>query len=145
MVNPRMRVPVSFIIDDSTCLVNLAHFCIPQFHEVFPDRYRQPWKSLPREIPDSFVRKFGSWCRQQGIKGKYSVIPYPACVGCSAFTVSILSQSTTVPRLFVKDRSLPLREVSQTLKLESGTWVRLPEGAVVCFDLPKGVSFLQIS
>jgi len=79
--NPRGRIPVSLIIDDSTCLVNLAHFCIPQFQEVFPDQYRQPWKTLPREIPDAFVRKFGEWCQERGIKGKYSVIPHPACVG----------------------------------------------------------------
>ncbi len=81
VLNPRGRVPVSLIIDDSTCLVNLAHFCIPQFHEVFPDRYQQPWKTLPREIPDSFVLEFAAWCREHGVKGKYSVIPYPACVG----------------------------------------------------------------
>jgi hypothetical protein len=81
IINPRGRVPVSLIIDDSTCLVNLAHFCIPQFQEVFPTQYKQPWKTLPREIPDSFVRKFGEWCAGKGIKGKYSVIPYPACVG----------------------------------------------------------------
>src|SRR3974390_1042724 len=51
VINPRGRVPVSLIIDDSTCLVNLAHFAIPQFAEVFPDRYTQDWKQLPREIP----------------------------------------------------------------------------------------------
>ena len=81
ILNPGTRVPVSFIIDDSTCLVNLAHFCIPQFAEVFPERYTQPWRSLPREIPDSFVRKFGEWCHENGVKGKYSIVPYPACVG----------------------------------------------------------------
>ena len=81
VVNPRDRVPVSLIIDDSTCLVNLAHFAIPQFHEVFPDQYHQPWKTLPREIPDNFVRRFGEWCGARGIKGKYSIVPYPACVG----------------------------------------------------------------
>lgn len=81
VLNPRGRVPLSFIIDDSTCLVNLAHFCIPHFAEVFPDHYKQDWKKLPREIPDSFVREFGEWCRERGIKGKYSCIPYPACVG----------------------------------------------------------------
>jgi hypothetical protein len=81
VLNPRARVPLSFIIDDSTCLVNAAHFKIPQFAEVYPDNYKKPWRSLPREIPDSFVRKFGDWCRERGIKGKYSVIPYPACVG----------------------------------------------------------------
>ncbi len=81
VLNPQGRVPLSFIIDDSTCLVNLAHFCIPQFAEVFPDRYLQDWRKLPREIPDSFVREFGEWCHENGVKGKYSIVPYPACVG----------------------------------------------------------------
>lgn len=81
VLNPRARVPMSFIIDDSTCLVNLAHFCIPHFAEVYPDRYKQDWRRLPREIPDKFVRKFAAWCDEQGVKGKYSIVPYPACVG----------------------------------------------------------------
>ena len=63
VVNPRARVPVSFIIDDSTCLVNLAHYAMPQFSEAWPGRedYKKPWWTWPREIPDSFVRKFGEW------------------------------------------------------------------------------------
>jgi len=81
VLNPKNRVPMSFIIDDSTCLVNLAYYGIPQFAEVFPDRYKQPWRSLPQEIPDSFVRKFGEWCGDKGVKGKYSIVPYPACTG----------------------------------------------------------------
>ncbi len=81
ILNPRMRVPVSFIIDDSTALVNMAHFGIPQFGEVFPGRYKQPWRQLPREIPDSFVLEFLEWCDQHGVKGKYSMVPYPACTG----------------------------------------------------------------
>jgi len=71
----------SLIIDDSTCLVNLAHFGIPQFAEVFPDNYKQDWRKLPREIPDDFVREFGHWCGEHGVKGKYSIVPYPAMVG----------------------------------------------------------------
>ena len=81
IVNPLNRVPVSFIIDDSTALVNMAHFGIPQFHEVFPEQYPQDWRKLPREIPDAFVREFGEWCLDHGIKGKYSMVPYPACTG----------------------------------------------------------------
>jgi hypothetical protein len=81
VVNPRNRVPLSHIIDDSTCLVNLAHFCIPQFAEVYPNQYKQDWRKLPREIPDAFVREFGEWSAQTGVKGKYSIVPYPACVG----------------------------------------------------------------
>lgn len=80
---PRDRVPLSFIIDDSTCLVNMGHFCNPQFATAYPKRteYQKDWKSWPREIPDAFVRKFGEWCAQQGVKGKYTIVPYPACVG----------------------------------------------------------------
>ena len=81
VINPQNRVPVSMIIDDSTTLVNMAHFGIPQFAEVFPDNYKQDWRKLPREIPDSFVREFGEWCLDNGVKGKYSVVPYPACTG----------------------------------------------------------------
>ena len=81
VLNPCNRIPVSFIIDDSTALVNMAYFGIPQFKEVFPDQYLQDWKKLPNEIPDEFVREFGEWCRDNGVKGKYSMVPYPACTG----------------------------------------------------------------
>jgi hypothetical protein len=76
-------VPLSFIIDDSTCLVNMGRFCMPQFAAAWPGRadYQKPWRSWPAEIPDAFVREFGQWCAEQGVKGKYSVVPYPACVG----------------------------------------------------------------
>jgi len=84
VLNPYVRVPVSFIIDDSTCLVNMGHYCLPQFQEAWGDRKNlrdKPWRTWPREIPDSFVREFGEFCREQGVKGKYTVVPYPACVG----------------------------------------------------------------
>jgi len=83
VLNPLGRVPLSFIIDDSTCLVNMAYFAMPQFAQAMPERkeYKQPWREWPREIPDSFVREFGEWCAEHGVKGKYSIVPYPACVG----------------------------------------------------------------
>ena len=82
VLNPRGRVPVSIIIDDSTCLVNLNKFAIPQFATVNPGKYdHYPWQSWPDEIPDSFVRKFADWATENGVKGKYSIVPFPACVG----------------------------------------------------------------
>jgi hypothetical protein len=83
ILNPRCRVPVSLIIDDSTCLVNLNHFAIPQFRAAWGggEHYTQDWRKMPVEIPDDFVRKFGEWCGANNVKGKYSVVPYPACVG----------------------------------------------------------------
>ncbi len=81
ILNPLGRVPVSMIIDDSTSLVNLAYYGIPQFAKVFPKNYLQDWRKLPREIPDSFVVEFIEWCDAHGVKGKYSMVPYPACTG----------------------------------------------------------------
>jgi hypothetical protein len=83
VLNPMGRVPLSFFIDDSTCLVNMGHFCMPQFAEAWPQReeYKKPWRTWPREIPDDFLREFGTWCGEHGVKGKFSIVPYPACVG----------------------------------------------------------------
>jgi hypothetical protein len=83
VLNPRGRVPLSFIIDDSTCLVNMGAFCMPQFNAAWPQNpaYWKKWQKWPREIPNDFVREFGEWCAEQGVRGKYSLIPYPACVG----------------------------------------------------------------
>jgi hypothetical protein len=84
VLNPRARVPVGFIIDDSTCLVNLNRFTMPQFDHAFAGAnktYHRNWREWPVEIPDSFVRRFGEWCAGAGVKGKYSIVPYPACVG----------------------------------------------------------------
>ncbi len=84
VINPRARVPVGLIIDDSTCLVNLNRFTMPQFDLSFAGAnktYHRNWREWPHEIPDSFVRKFGEWCAGAGVKGKYSIVPYPACVG----------------------------------------------------------------
>jgi hypothetical protein len=84
VLNPRARVPVGLIIDDSTCLVNLNRFTMPQFDQAFAGAnktYHRNWREWPSEIPDAFVRKFGEWCAGAGVKGKYSIVPYPACVG----------------------------------------------------------------
>ena len=83
VLNPCGRVPLSLFIDDSTSLVNLAYYAMPQFATVWPDRveYQKDWRRWPREIPDSFIREFAEWCGDHGVKGKYSLVPYPACVG----------------------------------------------------------------
>ncbi len=83
VLHPCGRVPLSLFIDDSTCLVNLAHYAMPQFAAVWPDRveYQKDWRKWPREIPDNFVREFAGWCADHGVKGKFSLVPYPACVG----------------------------------------------------------------
>ena len=47
VLNPRGRVPVGLIIDDSTCLVNLNRFAMPQFDTAFAggaEVYRRNWR-----------------------------------------------------------------------------------------------------
>ena len=81
---PGLRVPVAWIIDDSTCLVNVNRFAMPQFDEAFGGTlpvYQRNWRDWPHEIPDAFVRRFAEWSDAQGVRGKYSIVPYPACVG----------------------------------------------------------------
>ena len=84
VINPRARVPVGIIIDDSTCLVNLNRFAMPQFDAAFSGAnktYLRNWREWPVEIPDDFVREFADWAESAGVKGKFSIVPYPACVG----------------------------------------------------------------
>jgi len=71
VLHPRARVPLGFIIDDSTCLVNMGKFCMPQFRTAWPQssNYWKPWKDWPSEIPDLFMREFGEFCADQGVKG----------------------------------------------------------------------------
>ncbi|MHC4742383.1 MAG: twin-arginine translocation signal domain-containing protein, partial [Planctomycetota bacterium] len=122
VLNPQNRVPMSFIIDDSTCLVNMAHFGIPHFATAWPDRYKQDWRSLPREIPDSFVRKFGQWCREHKVKGKYSIVPYPACVGWMDRNLPGWSQKELDDSLkLVRDFMMPDWDIHP--EMISHTWV----------------------
>lgn len=133
VLNPRGRVPLSFIIDDATCLVNLAHFGIPHFAEVFPDNYKQDWRKLPREIPDSFVRKFGQWCHEHGVKGKYSIVPYPACVGwldrdLPGWSRKELTESLKLVReLMMPDWDIHPEMVSHTWVIDTKTGRPYPE------------------
>ncbi len=50
VLHPRGRVPLSLFVDDSTCLVNLAHYAMPQFAAAWLDRveYQQSWRNWPR-------------------------------------------------------------------------------------------------
>jgi hypothetical protein len=80
--NPLGRVPVSMILDDSCPVVNLNHFWIKLRRqsgraggtEFNPDE-------MPVEIPESFARKFGEWCADNGVKGKFSFVPMPGGLG----------------------------------------------------------------
>ena len=82
------RVPLSIIFDDSTMLVNLNYFflrdriALDKEHgvtNVVEQNLR--WQDLPVVHPESFTREFAEFCLENGVKGKYSVVPCPAALG----------------------------------------------------------------
>ncbi len=139
---PRMRVPASFIIDDSTCLVNMGRFCMPQFAAAWPKRadYKKPWKKWPVEIPDAFVREFGQWCADQGVKGKYSIVPYPACVGWLDRELpgwsrkDLLSSLKLVRELMVPNWDIHPEMITHTRVIDVKTGRPMPEGKPVMME-----------
>ncbi len=92
LCNPLLRTPLSLIIDDSCPVINKAYYWIKQRHE-WRLRHRPnsaPWGweihydklgQMPNTVPASFAARWGEWCGEQGIRGKFSMIPFPAGVG----------------------------------------------------------------
>jgi hypothetical protein len=73
------RVPLSLIIDDSAPLVNLNYFFIRDRNECTGQNQR--WEDVPVVIPESFTRAWAEWCGENGVRGKFSVVPCPAAIG----------------------------------------------------------------
>lgn len=90
--NPLLRTPLALIIDDSCPVINKAWYWIQARHEWrlkhAPDKPPSGWEqhydklgSMANTIPAAFAQQWGEWCAEQGIKGKYSMVPFPAGVG----------------------------------------------------------------
>ncbi len=92
VLNPLARTPLALIIDDSCPLLNLGTYWIEQRdawrQKHYPGTPPGEWEgdpsllpSLGRAIPTDFALRWGEWCGEHGVKGKFSVIPVPAAVG----------------------------------------------------------------
>jgi hypothetical protein len=90
--NPLLRTPLSLIIDDSCPVINKAYYWIQQRHDWrlkhAPDTKPSGWEvhydkldRMPNTIPAAFAAEWGQWCDEQGIRGKFSMVPFPAGVG----------------------------------------------------------------
>ncbi len=89
------RVPLSIIFDDSTMLVNLNYFFLRDAVSLTAEQapYLASWKAqqgrdgtvrwedVPVVHPESFTREFAQFCLDNGIRGKFSVVPCPAALG----------------------------------------------------------------
>ncbi|MYH82146.1 hypothetical protein F4009_12915 [Candidatus Poribacteria bacterium] len=107
--NPLLRTPLSLIVDDSCPVINLTYYWIQQRHAwkarhqpgVPPDRWEgnaAQLKKIPPTIPADFAAEWAEWCWENGVKGKFSLIPYPAGVGRvdEGFPTQVVEKSSTL-------------------------------------------------
>jgi hypothetical protein len=89
VLNPLDRTPLALIVDDSCPVVNLTYYWIRQRHAwkakhqpgVAPDRWEgEQRQTVPPTIPADFAARWADWCGAEGIRGKFSLVPYPAGV-----------------------------------------------------------------
>ena len=45
------------------------------------DGRNRRWEDVPVVHPESFTREWAEWCLENGVRGKFSVIPCPAGLG----------------------------------------------------------------
>jgi hypothetical protein len=90
--NPLLRTPLALIIDDSCPVINKAYYWIKQRHDWRvrhqPDAPPSGWEvhydkldRMPNTIPAAHAARWGEWCGAEGIRGKFSLVPFPAGVG----------------------------------------------------------------
>lgn len=89
--NPLLRTPLSLLVDDSCPIINLTYYWIRQrfdwkarFEPTIPlrpgDGDPERLNLVPKTIPADFARRWGEWCALEGVKGKFSMVPFPAGV-----------------------------------------------------------------
>lgn len=71
---PRLGIPVSLIIDDAVPCVNALYYFNAQVNLEKVQHHHQ-------FIPLGFMEQFVGVCSRQGIRGKFTVLPYPAGLG----------------------------------------------------------------
>jgi len=60
------------------------------------------------------------------------------------YTLSVAARGDAMPKLLLGGRPQRLGEVPKPLDLKPATWTRDKNGVIVCFDLPKGKSRLDL-
>lgn len=80
---PQLRVPVSLIVDDSAPCISLPYYDQKQRGGVSLPRTSYGQR-ITRTVPLDFVEAFCLLVSKFGVKGKFSVIPFPAGLGSIA-------------------------------------------------------------
>jgi hypothetical protein len=71
---PRMGIPASLIVDDPAPCINPFYYFRLQVD-------REGWERHEQRIPLDFLEQFARVCQSHGMRGKFSVLPYPAGLG----------------------------------------------------------------
>lgn len=170
--NPLLRTPLSLIIDDSCPVINKAYYWIKDMHDWRlrhePNSRPSGWEvhydklgRMPNAIPASHAAKWGEWCGEQGIRGKFSLVPFPAGVGridkgFPGFPQTELPDWLRVakqiiapnfdltPEMLTHTRVVDLNTWELTEEWEQGAWVnppvdRLTEYIATAMQLLKNV------
>jgi hypothetical protein len=73
---PCLRTPFAFIVDDSAPCINPLYYYRTQVDPSTPEYY-----SETRGIPNDLLVEFVQMVIENGVKGKFTVLPYPAGLG----------------------------------------------------------------
>ena len=60
------------------------------------------------------------------------------------FTLRVEIVADKPPRLRMGDLESPLKEATSANRLSSGSWIRDGQATILCFDLPKGASSVEL-
>ncbi len=82
-----MKIPISLIIDDSAPIVHIYR------SHVTPPKTRDG-REILKSVPNSLLTEFCDQVERFGIKGKFSVVPCPACFGCITDTIDGFPRET---------------------------------------------------
>ena len=78
------------------------------------------------------------------IEKKGNTVTFNAPFASPRYTVAVSARGDSVPRLSLGGKPQTLKEVSKPLDLKPGTWTREKDEVIVCFDLPRGKSHLDL-
>ena len=82
---PALRFPVSMFIDDPAPCINPLYYyrrdCDNMQAGSFKSWEAKPSVKMVDRIPLEFCREFGQWVRTTKVKGKFTILPFPAGLG----------------------------------------------------------------
>ncbi len=93
------KTPISIIIDDSTPIVHVYYYHMP-------NPVTRDGRPIPKTVPNSFMSKFCDVIKQNGVKGKFSIVPSPAGLGDVASGITGFPKEETEEWLDMAHRHL---------------------------------------